>query len=118
MNYFAFLSVGVIAALLVVIATQYDIRGESIGDYAPQKIATAIKAEQRERVLIAREEHGIKVDEAVIAQWEGEKLNQFASVPTPTPSPLPEATPSAAFTTDAWWRVLVGSVQGLFDDQT
>ena len=114
MNYFAFLSVGVIAALLVVIASQYDIQGESVRDYAPQKIAAAIKAEQREQVLIAREEHGIPVNEAVIAQWEGEKLNQFASVPTPTPTPEPSTPSSPAFTPDAWWRALVTSMHGFF----
>ncbi len=107
MNYIAFLSVGVFAALLFVIGAHYNPdSNNNYQEYSPTKIVAVIKAKQREQVLIARREHNIKVDESVIAAWEGEKLNQFASVPTPSPIADDNSIPTteAAFGVDAWYQ--------------
>lgn len=107
MNYVAFLSVGVFAALFYVVAAHYDPGKDGAHDYTPSGVIAAIKADQREQVLIARETHGIKVDERVIAAWEGEKLNHFASVPSPSPKTVASpAPPEPAFGADSWLRLL------------
>jgi hypothetical protein len=109
MNYVAFLSVGVFAALFYVVAAHYDPGKDGAHDYTPSGVIAAIKAGQREQVLIARETHGIKVDERVIAAWEGEKLNRFASMPTATPAADPSTIGPAdqkGFGADAWFRLV------------
>ncbi len=119
MNYFAFLSIGVFAALLFVIAAHYDPNSEGSHEYTPSSVVAAIKSDQQQRVLIAREKHGIHVDESVIAQWEGKKLNQFASVPTPAPKATYAAAPEqeTAFTADAWYQVMKDLVVSIFSTE-
>lgn len=115
MNYVAFLSVGVFAALFLVIAGHYDLENTGVHDYTPKGVVAVIKDEQRERVLIAREKHGIAVDERVIAAWEGEKLNHFASMPTPSPTAAPKAEPQ--FAPDAWYQWLLRAIADVFDSK-
>lgn len=117
MNYFAFLSVGVFAALFSMIAAHYLPEESDPRDYSPSNVLAAIEKDQREKVLIARDTHGIKVDETVVAKWEGEKINRFASIPTPAPKviePVQNPANMAAFSVDAWFRYVREAFHSFF----
>lgn len=68
MNYVIFTSIGIFAALFLMIASYYDVSPKSLSDLHPQKIAQVIRAEQRKNVMIAKEKYGIEIQPTQIAE--------------------------------------------------